>query len=205
MFSIYRGKDGDGNEIEAEEVTTVKFRPLSSWQCYKEWTQVDGGWSVVNETIYFKDFKNSDAIDRTGTIACGRPTGPAFSDLSEDEQADWRKKVKIYRVMFGLVNIEGEDELVIFETGGGKFARVNEALRKVKGKALYNVAFDLSLNGMDNKNNKHLQIDIDKDYSVDDMSALMVHLKNMDDFIAAHNAAITEAYYEAQKKLKKMI
>lgn len=197
VFFINSGKseEDEGDSEDEVEVEAIKFRPLAHYERYKSWNDDFSG--VTNESTLFKPFKNDTALDKLGTVACGRPLGDAFKALDPDTQSKWRKDAPIYVVLFGIVNLEGEDQLVCFETRGLKSGVVRDALKSVRGQALYNTCFDLSQEKDKKGDYFNLVMTQDKEYTVEDPSTIYPMLKEMDDFVVAHNNVIREAHFEA--------
>ena len=123
---------GDNMRVASE----VLFIPINIQNQYQKLVQDKKSkrFKVVAQTIYHAPFSNDELIDDKGGICCGRPVGAAFKKLSKDEQKGWRKKVKFYCNILGLVFFEGEKEGIPcnLRVGGSTFVRVNKALNSVE-------------------------------------------------------------------------
>ena len=95
---------------------TVKIRVLAQHFQYRE--SDPQTYKIVNKTILMDDMRKREPRDRKGTLRCGRPDAKTLKQLSEEDQAMWRKKVVAFRIIRGLVTGAGktaEGETIAFE------------------------------------------------------------------------------------------
>lgn len=85
----------------------VKIRCLAQHYQYRE-TDPDT-YKIVNKSVLMDDMRKREPIDMKGGVRCGRPDAKALSQLDEELQRMWRKKVKGYRILRGVVTGTGED------------------------------------------------------------------------------------------------
>lgn len=86
---------------------SVKVRCLAQHYQYRE-TDPDT-YKIVNKSILMDDMRKREPIDMKGGIRCGRPDAKSLAQLDDDTQRMWRKKVKGYRILRGVVSGTGED------------------------------------------------------------------------------------------------
>ena len=85
----------------------VKIRCLAQHYQYRE-TDPET-YKIVNKSILMDDMRKREPIDMKGGVRCGRPDAKSLSQLDDDTQRMWRKKVKGYRILRGIASGTGED------------------------------------------------------------------------------------------------
>jgi hypothetical protein len=94
---------GFDNPVYAE---TVKIRVLAQHYQYRE--SDPNTYKIVNKTILMDDMLKREPRDMKGGLRCGRPDGKTLKQLSEDDQAMWRKRVVSFRILRGVVTLKGK-------------------------------------------------------------------------------------------------
>lgn len=185
------------NDEDSPEFENLKFMPLGVFERFKSWN--DEYTSVVNETIFVPPFKYSEAIDKLGGVACGRPLGSNFKNLSPEAQKKWRDISKIYVVLFGFIELDGEYTLVALDYSGEKSRVIRDAIDSVKGHALYSVAFDMS--AILDKGGKYYNLVMKQDKSYEqNLDVVLPLLKQMDDIKESTNAYIRTEHVKARQE-----
>jgi len=171
---------------------SFKFKPLCVFYQYLRWNEAHD--HVECQSIFFDNWKQ-EPIDTLGGVRCGRPAKKAFEQLEVDDQKAWRKEVPVYMHCFGLVEIPGEkDILVDLKVSGGKFKAVGDAFKSVKYDSYYTHAFDFSLVKASDHDGYDFSITEDKEYTLEDPSSIMGHLKDAVTYIAERNKWIISEY-----------
>jgi hypothetical protein len=76
---------------------------------YYQYRQTDPDtYKIVNKTVLLDDLRRGEPIDMKGGTRCGRPTGKALSQMSDEDQKMWRAKVKPYRILRGVTSYTGK-------------------------------------------------------------------------------------------------
>lgn len=113
----YEDEDKQGREVkrgtflvtdqgETVYATSVKLHVMAQYFQYRQ--SDPNTYKLVNKTILQEDFRKGEPIDMKGSIRCGRPTSKGLSALSDDEQKDWRRKVRATRILRGVVSYTGK-------------------------------------------------------------------------------------------------
>jgi hypothetical protein len=113
----YEPEDPQGRDVKRGSFTlsgfddpvyaeSVKIRVLAHHYQYRE--SDPQTYKIVNKSILMDDMLKREPRDMKGGLRCGRPDGKTLKQLSEEEQAMWRKKVVSFRIVRGVVSLTGK-------------------------------------------------------------------------------------------------
>jgi hypothetical protein len=113
----YEDADDDGNDLPRGQWTishegvrvfgkVARLRPIVSTLQYRHFDKDKK--AIVSTSVHFNSF-NQEIPDDTGGYKCGKVTRKKYETLSPVEQAI-QKEIKLSRVIFGLVSIDGVNQ-----------------------------------------------------------------------------------------------
>ncbi len=113
----YDDEDDDGNKIPRGQwvlycdggpifAPNVDFRVIYATYQYSHYDAEEG--KTISKSAHFMDFRE-EVYDTAGGMKCGKLPRKTFETLSKAEQ-DMQRKIKLSRVLFGLVDIAGVDK-----------------------------------------------------------------------------------------------
>ena len=85
--------------------TTAKIRVLAQHFQYRE--SDPQTYKIVNKTVLMDDMRKREPRDMKGGMRCGRPDAKTLRQLSDEDQQMWRKRVQAFRILRGIVTMEG--------------------------------------------------------------------------------------------------
>jgi hypothetical protein len=84
---------------------TAKIRILAQHFQYRE--SDPQTYKIVNKTVLMDDMRKREPRDMKGGMRCGRPDAKTLRQLSDEDQSMWRGRVKAFRILRGIVTMEG--------------------------------------------------------------------------------------------------
>jgi hypothetical protein len=87
--------------------TTAKIRVLAQHFQYRE--SDPQTYKIVNKTVLMDDMRKREPRDMKGGMRCGRPDAKTLRQLSDEDQQMWRKRVQAFRILRGIVTMEGKN------------------------------------------------------------------------------------------------
>ena len=118
----------------------IQFRPFINAYQYMQYDSDDNKFTCTSSV--FKSWKE-EPIDTNGGVRCGRVIGKDKDQLTDIELAEQRQ-IKCYRLVYGLVSMEGKtvggdavtvDSMpVLFRVAGSNFSPIGETLKSLKGR-----------------------------------------------------------------------
>lgn len=234
LFSQLRintfSEDDDGNKLpvgtysvyvpdekSAVYAKTVEFRPFMQVYQYRIYDEKKKEFS--NRSIMFKGF-NDEKFDEKGGLACGKVFKNKIKELTEEELAA-QKKIRCRRLMFGLVNIEGElstrpedkeprklkleNHPVMWATAGQSFMPLGEAIDKLTQKKLLMFNHTLALSSRREKNGATVYYIVQAEPVIQNpplplSKENIVTLRQFQDFINSENSVIIEKWKKVHAK-----
>ena len=112
----YDDQDNDGNSIPRGQwslyvdgvkyfAKEVDFRVMYATHQYSHYDASEG--MTISQSTHFNRF-GEEVYDTTGGFKCGKVSKKQFEKLSDPEK-EVQKKIKLARVLFGLVSLKGVD------------------------------------------------------------------------------------------------
>lgn len=201
--AVPRGSFLMSEQDEPVYAKKVKIRVLAQHFQYRQ-TDPDT-YKIVNKSILMNDMRRGEPRDMKGGLRCGKPTGKALAQMSDDEKKRF-DGIKAFRILRGIVSYTGE-------TAGGEQVTVENAPFQMflkglnfmpfekasgtlpRGKRIQDVWFDLSTH----KDGKAFIVDFAVDYDtpapldMDTVETLKVFAAMYDQ----ENSTIERRYREA--------
>jgi len=130
---VKRGTIFLSDQPEPVYADSVKLHVMAQYYQYRQ-TDPDT-YKIVNKTILLEDLRRGEPRDMLGGIRCGRPTGKALGQMSDEDQKMWRAKVKPFRILRGVTSYTGK-------TADGKEVEVTNQPFQLYMKGLSFMKFD---------------------------------------------------------------